>query len=166
LAALEAVKGATGLKPLIKWPNDLYVKRRKLAGILTEISLRQGGVEYVVLGLGLNVNWSPKEAEDIRTPATDIFAETGLKVSRNDLLIRILKSFEVYYQRVLSGDIRDFYRRWNEVSMLMGREVEIESGKETLSGRVLRIDYNGALIIEDDEGKERSIISGDVSVKF
>ncbi|UCF57322.1 MAG: biotin--[acetyl-CoA-carboxylase] ligase [Deltaproteobacteria bacterium] len=166
LATIKGVGEISGLKPMIKWPNDLYVHPKKLGGILTEFSAKGKGVEYVVLGLGLNVNWSPDDDEEISNPTTSILAETGLKVSRNDLLIGILKPFETYYRKVLAGEIEDFCKRWNEYSILIGNDVEIESGEETVRGKVLRIDRDGALIIKDDEGKEQKIVSGDVSIKF
>ncbi len=164
LATLEAIRSMTGLISRIKWPNDIYAADKKLGGILTEFSLRQEEIEYVVLGLGLNVNWSPHQEGTVSNPATSILAETGSKISRNDLLAAILRIFEVYYQDVLSGQIEDFYRTWNEASMILGRHVEIVSSEKKTRGKALRIDRNGALVIEDKIGKEHKIVSGDVSV--
>ncbi len=166
LAASDAMKKEIGIRSMIKWPNDLYVGRKKLGGILTEVSVREKAVEYVILGLGLNVNWNPQEGESMLYPATSIFAETGIRASRSDLLIKILKSYESSYSRVLSGQINDIYKRWNELSMIKGREVKIHSGQETVHGKVLRIDKNGALVILNDDGQEEKIHSGDVSVRF
>lgn len=166
LATIEAVKGAAGLQCLIKWPNDLYVGRKKLAGILTEFSLRDGETDYVILGLGLNVNWKPEDESEISNPATSIFAETGIKVSRNDLLIKTLRLLEKYYYDVQSGRVDVFYKRWNDLSLIMGQEVEIESAEGKICGKVIRMDYNGALIIEDNRGEEQKVLSGDLSVKL
>ena len=164
LATIEAIKSKTGLTSKIKWPNDIFVAGKKLGGILTEFSLRQEAIEYVVLGLGLNVNWSPDRTEEVSHLATSILAETGSRISRNDLLVSILRIFESYYREVLSGRIDDFYRTWNEASTIIGRQVEIISPKETTRGKALRIDRSGALVIEDEAGKEQIIISGEVSV--
>jgi BirA family biotin operon repressor/biotin-[acetyl-CoA-carboxylase] ligase len=164
LATIEAIKSRTGLTSRIKWPNDIFAADKKLGGILTEFSLRQEDIDYVVLGLGLNVNWSPHQTEGVSHLATSILAETGSRISRNNLLVAILRIFEIYYGEVLSGQIDDFYRTWNEVSMIIGRNVEILSPIEKTHGRALRIDRSGALIIEDDAGKEQRIIIGEVSV--
>jgi BirA family biotin operon repressor/biotin-[acetyl-CoA-carboxylase] ligase len=164
LATIEAIKSRTGLTSRIKWPNDIFAAGKKLGGILTEFSLRQEDIDYVVLGLGLNVNWSPHQTEGVSHLATSILAETGSRISRNEWLVAILRIFEIYYREVLSGQIDDFYRTWNEASMIIGRNVEILSPKEKTHGRALRIDRSGALIIEDDAGKEQRIISGEVSV--
>lgn len=169
LAVIEAVKGATHLEPRIKWPNDLYVKRRKLAGILTEFSLKEREIEYVIMGLGLNVNWSPGDRGlqgEFATPPTSILEETGIEISRNDLLVAILKIFEGYYLRVVSGEIESFYETWNKLSLIIGRNIEIESGDDVIRGKALRIDRSGALIIEDNEGQEQKILCGDVSLTF
>ena len=166
LATIEAIKERSGLTPMIKWPNDLYVDRKKLAGILAEFSLAHGRIEYVILGLGLNVNWNPDHEADVTNPATSILQETGLKMSRNDLLVGILRQFEDYYRDVSAGKIDDFYRRWNELSLIMGKEVKIQSEKESIRGTAIRIDKKGALVIRDNQGKEQKIISGDVSVRF
>ncbi len=164
LATIEAIKSRTGLTSTIKWPNDIFAEGKKLGGILTEFSLRQEEIDYVVVGLGLNVNWSPHQTEGVSNLATSILAETGSRISRNDLLVALLRIFEVYYGEVLSGQIDEFYRTWNEASMIIGRNVEIVSPIEKTHGRALRIDRSGALIIEDDAGKEQRIISGEVSV--
>ncbi len=166
LATIDVVEEVSGLFPMIKWPNDLYVGRRKLAGILTEFSLRDGKTDYVILGLGLNVNWKPEDEKEIANPATSIFAETGIKFSRNDLLVKTLKLFEKYYYDVLSGRVDDFYKRWNDLSLITGQEVEIESAEGKIRGKVIRSEYDGALIIEDNKGEEQKILSGDVSVRL
>ena len=166
LATIDGVEKVSGLGPMIKWPNDLYVDGRKLGGILTELSVKDRAVEYVVLGLGLNVNWKPGEERGIIYPATSVLKETGRKISRNGLLVEILISFEDYYGRVLGGNIAEIYDKWNERSMLLGKPVEIKTTDGSLFGRALRIDRKGALVIEDDNGKEQTILNGDVSVKF
>ncbi len=166
LACIEAVKKRTGLSCMIKWPNDLYVGGKKLAGILTEFAARDRRVEWVVLGLGLNVNWYPAEGETMSRLATSLQAEIGKRVSRNELLVEILVQFEAYYNDVLSGRIEKVYERWNDFSLVLGKQVVIESDQLKITGKALRIDQDGALIIEDGEGKEQKIIHGEVSLRF
>ena len=167
LAALEAIEGETGLWCMIKWPNDLYVGSRKLAGILTEFAGKDRQVDWVVLGLGLNVNWCPEEGKGgSRFSATSIFAETQEKFARNGLLIQILKQFESHHERLLSGGGDDLYRKWNEYSLVLGKEVVIESEERRISGKAVRIDENGALILEDERGRVHVITHGDVSLRL
>jgi BirA family biotin operon repressor/biotin-[acetyl-CoA-carboxylase] ligase len=97
--------------------------------------------------------------------ATSIFKETGKAISRNELLIQIIRRFEKYYPRLLTGTMDLLYDNWNRLSLLTGREVELDAGDEgTIRGKVLRIERDGALVIEDRQGEERRIRGGDVTV--
>jgi len=166
ISTIDTVNELTGLDVLIKWPNDLYINKKKLAGILTEFSLKNGIAEYVILGLGLNVNWMPGEGDGIPYPATSVLAESGVAVSRNSLLISILKRFEETYKKALSGNTEYLHMRWNELSMVIGRDVEIISLDDVIKGKAMAIDREGALILKNSKGEEIRILSGDVSLRF
>ena len=166
LAVIDGVEAVSGLSAAIKWPNDLYANERKLGGILTEFSVKSQRVEYVVLGLGLNVNWSPDDKASVLYSATSIRAETGVKISRTDLLVEILKRFEAYYGKVAAGMVDEFYERWNQRSMILGNQVEIQTPEGLIQGKATRIDTSGALIIHDVHGQEQRVLCGDVSVTF
>jgi BirA family biotin operon repressor/biotin-[acetyl-CoA-carboxylase] ligase len=166
LAGLNAVKRVTGVTAGIKWPNDLYVGTKKLAGILTEFSVKGRQVEWAVLGMGINVGWHPEVPEGSGAPATSLLKETGQRVSRNDLLSEILTGFEGHYRDVLSGSMKPLYDEWNRSCLILGKAVVIESGMERIEGKALRIDDGGALIIEDAGGRERRILTGDVSLRL
>lgn len=165
LATSDGVQEVTGVRPLIKWPNDLYVGGRKLAGILTEFSVVENRVEYMVLGMGLNVNWDPGENPDILYPSTSLFREIGRRIPREGLLLAILKRFEESYRVLLTGEIMPFYRKWNDLSMILGKEVELDLGGERVRGTALRINRKGALMLRDVSGREREILHGDVSLR-
>jgi len=165
LAAGDGVCDLCGLRPMIKWPNDLYVGGRKLAGILTEFSVRENRIEYMVLGMGLNVNWDPDENSDILNPATSLMRETGHRINREALLVRIMKHFDESYKTLLSGKIMRFYRKWNDLSMVLGQEVEVELEGKALRGTARKIDKKGALILRDAHGNDREILHGDVSLR-
>ena len=166
LSAIDAVEDVSGLSASIKWPNDLYVANGKLAGILTEFSTEGRRLAYVVLGLGMNVNWSPGKPAKSAYRATSIFEETGRIVSRELLLVLVLKGFERAYGDVLSGKRDAFLERWNSRCMVLGRRVEIDTPEGKVFGNAIRIDSQGALIIKDHQGQEKKIRCGDVSVHF
>jgi len=166
LSLVDAIHGMTGLKALIKWPNDIYFKDKKMAGILTEFSAHEQMVEYAIVGAGLNVNWDMKGKSGLNQSATSLAKELGHPVSRLDLLVRILELLEQYYGLLLKGHDSFIYERWNELSMVIGREVLVDSSNERKKGTVKRIDKNGALVIRDEDGRERSIVCGDVTVLF
>jgi BirA family biotin operon repressor/biotin-[acetyl-CoA-carboxylase] ligase len=164
LSAIAGVYNTCGLNPMIKWPNDLYASGKKLGGMLTEFSARGKCLDHVILGLGLNVNWNPGWEKLARYQATSIVSETRKKVSREDLLVHTLRTFESYYIDVLGGNFKRYYEQWNERSMLRGRRVELITPTERICGKALRIERNGTLILLDDQGQERKILSGEVSV--
>lgn len=166
LVTARVLQERTGLSALIKWPNDVYLRGKKLAGILTEFSTRGKTLEYVILGMGLNVNWHPPQEEGIRQPATSLLAETGKGFSGNELLEEILSGLQASYRKVLQGEIEGFYRKWNDLSLILGRQVTLESDSEVLEGKAVRIDEQGALILEERDGSTRRIFCGDVSLRL
>jgi BirA family biotin operon repressor/biotin-[acetyl-CoA-carboxylase] ligase len=166
LAGIDAVENASHLSCAIKWPNDLYLKRKKLAGILTEFSVRTKSVEHVILGLGLNVHWHPEAGKGMAREATSILGETGFKTDRTALLVHLLKTFEVYYEDIKQGKGDSYYQRWNDLCLVLGKRVVISSSSGEIRGLALRIDRRGALIIRDQSGAEHRVVSGDVSVQW
>ena len=167
LAGIDAVEAVSGLRAMIKWPNDIYIGRKKLGGILTEFAVTGKAVQYVVLGMGLNVNWNPPVEKEMLYPSSSIFAQTHKNTSREDLLIALLKAFKKYYHKVMfhQDGVDECYEKWNKRSMITQSRVVIETGQETLSGKAIGIDRDGALMLMGDDGQEKRILCGDVSVK-
>ena len=166
LAGIRALNRVAGVRAMIKWPNDLYVGTRKVAGILTEFSVTGKKIEWAVLGMGMNVGWHPEVPEGSGAPATSLLQETGQKISRNDLLREILTEFEALYRDVLHDRMEPLYEEWNQNCLVLGKAVVIESDTERIEGKALGIDGDGALIIEDGAGNERRILTGDVSLRL
>lgn len=166
IASADAIRTLSGVHAKIKWPNDIYVERRKLGGILTEFKASVEKVDYVVVGLGINVNWSPEDRDEVLYPATSILAETGRYSSRQDLLVQILKDLETDYKILMRGDVESFYKRWNELCCIRDRVVQVDMGEKELKGRVLRIDRDGALVIRKQGGEQERVLWGDVSVQW
>jgi BirA family biotin operon repressor/biotin-[acetyl-CoA-carboxylase] ligase len=166
LAGVKAVNKVTGVKAMIKWPNDLYVGTKKLAGILTELSVKGKQADWVVPGMGINVTWCPDAPEQGGVPATSLLDATGQRVSRNDLLFEILSEFENLYGEVVRGNMKALYEEWNQNCLVLGKAVVVASEKERIEGTALCIDDCGALILEDAEGNQRRILTGDVSLRL
>ncbi|EFK06329.1 biotin--[acetyl-CoA-carboxylase] ligase [delta proteobacterium NaphS2] len=167
LAGTDALKEVSGLDAGIKWPNDIYLGQKKLGGVLTEFSVLGESVQYLVLGMGLNVNWKPKEGETTGYMTSSVFSESGKRVSREELLVFLLGRLAVYYQGCMEdGKEKELlYKRWNKKSVVLGRPVVIETGKERIIGNAAEIDQDGALWVVTSEGEEKRILCGDVSVK-
>lgn len=164
LAACDAVEEVCRVRPMIKWPNDIYLSGKKLGGMLTEFSVADNYSEYIILGLGLNVNWNPGDADVPLYESTSIFAETGRRIARELLLANLLKRFERNYRDILSGSLEAVYKAWNKRSLLFEKMVTIQTAEGRIRGKAINIDRTGALIILDKEGNKRKILNGDVSV--
>lgn len=164
LAAAYAAESVCNQRVMIKWPNDIYLSGKKLGGILTEVSVSGGSVDYMILGLGLNVNWKPADDVPVLYETTSLLEGSGKWVDRDELLVEILQRFDSYYKEGLLADIDGIYKAWNRRSMLFNSNVEIETGDTRIRGRAIRIDRKGALIVLDDNGIEQRILNGDVSV--
>ena len=166
LAGVKAAQKVAAVEAMIKWPNDLYVGPKKLAGVLTEFAVRGKQVDWVVPGMGINVAWRPDAPEQGGVPATSLLEETGQRVSRNELLIELLTEFEGLYKEVVAGNMEGLYEEWNRNCLVLGKAVVVATEKERIEGKALRIDDCGALILEDAEGNERRILTGDVSLRL
>ena len=166
LAGVKAVQKVAAVEAMIKWPNDLYVGPKKLAGVLTEFAVKGKQVDWVVPGMGINVAWRPDAPEQGGVPATSLLEETGQRVSRNELLIELLTEFEGLYKEVVAGNMEGLYEEWNRNCLVLGKAVVVATEKERIEGKALRIDDCGALILEDAEGNERRILTGDVSLRL
>ena len=115
LAVAEAIQAITGLRPVVKAPNDVYLGKRKVAGILAETGFRSGEPEWAVLGIGCNVNTLPEEFSPLlRNSATSLFVESGKTISRASLLAAILNEMEFWYEKLESADSAALKKRWQD----------------------------------------------------
>lgn len=163
VAGAEAIRSVTGLPAGIKWPNDLLIGGRKVAGILTEMRAELDQVTYVVLGIGINVN-TPSFPAELEATATSLYREGGRYVSRRLLLQAFLERFEFWYDR-LPQEAEEMRSRWRELSLTLGRRVTVISPNFTVSGLARNIDREGALLLETETGDLVRILSGDVSLR-
>ncbi len=163
VAVAETLLSLTRLKIAIKWPNDILVGGKKLAGILTEMTTQGDSIDYVVVGLGLNVNM-PRFPDDIRDKATSILIETGKRFSRVRIIREYLKWYETYYEVFKNIGFEPIRKRWRELTNMIGQQITVEMIDKRYSGEVQDIDKDGALIITDRTGKSHRIIFGDVTV--
>ncbi len=160
VAVAEAIEKVSGIDCKIKWVNDIYVGNKKLCGILTEASVdvEQGGLEYAVVGIGLNVQnvTFPKNVADI---ATSIKLETNENVSRSLLAAEILNSLEEKLSNITDKSFIDEYRRRSNI---IGKRIEITQGEKITHADCLGIDEYGRLLVKTDEGEEKALSSGTI----
>ena len=166
LAAADACDAVAGVRPGLKWPNDLVVERdgttRKLAGLLAESVVSGGRIDAVALGMGLNVQWPSPLPDDLADIATALNLEAGRDVSRDDVLTAWLACLAERYQRLTAaGGTEALLAAYRVACSTLGREVRAELPGETLHGRAADVTREGHLVVETDDGR-RVVSAGDV----
>ncbi len=159
VAVTRAIRRATILKPTLKWPNDIILGRRKVGGILAEMKTERGRIQYISLGIGINVNAPPSLLPE---EAFSLADELGEHISRVSLLQHILGELEAQYTEFLTYGFEPIRRRWRKLSHTLGGWVEVE-GEE---GRAQDIDSEGALILKKPDGTIFRVVSGDIPLNF
>ena len=165
VAMVDAVEASTGLRPGIKWTNDLVCGSKKLGGILTELSLdHQGNVSYAVIGIGINC--CQKEGnfpEEIKDIATSLQICTHTAVDRAAVAAAMIVQLEKMSQNL--SDPQYYLPRYRENCITLGQYVSVLRADEVRHGRALDVDASGALLVEFDDGHTETVNSGEVSVR-
>jgi len=163
LAVIEGIRVVTGLEPQLKWPNDILMNYKKVGGILTETGVTGDHLDYVVVGIGLNVNLEVSQAPEIAAKATSLWQELGRKVPRLRLLQEILKRIEGRYQRLGAGESP--HEEWASSLITLGRRVWVTTPEGQEEGWAEGVDEDGALILRRGDGSTVLIAAGDVTLK-
>jgi BirA family biotin operon repressor/biotin-[acetyl-CoA-carboxylase] ligase len=158
---LCTILSSHGLEPGIKWPNDVLVNERKIAGILGEGSFRGDAFMGYVLGTGVNLNMRPEDLDSIDQPATALNLLLGHAVDRDGFLNELLERFFFELSDFLREGFPRILKRYSERSTVLGREIVVTSQAGRCTGKARRFDETGALIVETGEGAVR-LCEGDV----
>ncbi len=164
VAVAQAVEQVSGLRPRLKWPNDVEINRHKFGGILIEGEWRSDGPTYALIGIGVNVNFDPApHAAQIDRPATSLMIELGHETPREPVLAALLNAFEAAYDQADSDEV---FEAWRSRLDTLGRDVQI-IGRETVEveGVAEDVTRDGALLVRDSRGALHTIIAGEVSVR-
>lgn len=167
LAVLRAIEATTGLQAAIKWPNDMILNSKKVCGILTEMQADPDFIEFVIAGIGMNVN-TPKESfpEELWNSATSLLIESGQPVDRCQLLAAILDALEVLYDEYeASMNFSGIIQEYKENCITLGQPVRVISAAGEWEGRAVDLTDDCELVVELADGTRRTVFSGDVSVR-
>jgi len=166
VATANAIEKYSGLLPLIKWPNDILIRDRKVAGLLNEIHSEMDRIHFVILGIGVNLNMDGKMfSKEIRGVATSLKREMGQTISRKAFLQSLLEELESWYEIFLKEGGAPVLKAWRDRAKIEGKRVRVTSFGETLSGVAVDIDSDGAMILETKDGKRKRIVAGDVEYR-
>lgn len=162
----RAIKKVTGLQAEIKWPNDLLIKGRKVAGILTELSAELDRVRHVILGMGVDVNLDASGfPPELRAIATSLSVEAGAPISRAELAVEVLRELDADYALVGAGKFSRLADEWQAACVTIGRNVAVHTGDRHFRGYAESLDEGGALLIRTEHGLLERVIGGDVTLE-
>lgn len=156
---LNSMKSKMNAK--IKWPNDILISGRKISGILTELSSDMEKINYVVVGIGINLN---TDLEELPEKAASLKVEMGQEISVKLFLKSFFEHYDTVYQEYLDNGIDQIIEKWKKNSDTLGKNVKIIGINETYDGLAKDIDENGTLILKTKD-KEIKVYSGDVSLR-
>ena len=163
LAVARALEKVAGLRTGLKWPNDVLVGGRKLCGILVESDLSGQAVNYVLLGIGVNVNADMSAYPEIAATTTSAAVEAGRQVSREALAAAVLNELEELYLAAQAG--RRVQDEWRARLDTLGRQVRVTCGETVEKGLAEDVDANGSLILRRPDGSRVTIAAGDVTLR-
>lgn len=159
VSVIKTIEKAIGKTLGIKWPNDIWHQGKKVGGILTEMSAEQDRVNFIVLGIGINVNAVSKELPPASTSLREIH---GSDVSRLDLARDLLKNLERDYLRLKKGEFEGLAKEWEDFSVTSGKRVIATVLGRKIQGQATGIDQDGALWIRKDNGIQEKVVAGDL----
>lgn len=163
VAASKAIEKVTGLEAAIKWPNDLLINGKKVAGILTELQAEADSIHSVIVGIGMNVNQEKKHfSEEIAEIATSLAIEGNKQFRRAEIIGVILSEIENLYNSYLENGFSVIKLLWEARAFSLGKRITARSFSGTLTGYAKGITEEGVLLLEDDNGEIHSIYSADI----
>ncbi len=165
LSVAQGLTDACGVSPQIKWPNDILLDKKKVCGILTEMSTEIDYINYVVIGVGINVNQTsfPKEIKDT---ATSLALQTGRTFSRAEIIAAVLHRFEENEAVFLaSGDLTGLMDRYNQLLVHRDEDVLILEPDGSYKAHAQGINEKGELLVQLRDGTEKEIFAGEVSIR-
>jgi len=165
-ALRRAIHSQTALDAKIKWPNDILIGGKKVAGILTELNAELDRIKYIIVGIGVDVNLSLAEfPAELRAEATSLKIQSGKLIERAELAVAILREFENDYEKLVSGHFAALADEWETHCATLGQNVVIRAGQRQLRGRAESLGEDGALLLRTEHGHLERIIGGDVALE-
>jgi len=159
LATVQSIEKVTGLKPSIKWPNDVLLNGKKVSGILMENIFQGGELKAAILGIGINAKFDALASTEISAIATSLSTESGREISPGDILPSLLEEFEQLYQELQGG--RTIFERWLARVETLGKLVRVKSGDTVEEGYAESINADGSLVLKRPDGSLVTAITGE-----
>ena len=165
LAVAKTLSSFLPFRPVIKWPNDILLRNKKVCGILAETKSKGEKIEFALVGIGLNLNVKKSSFPQVlRNKATSIEEELGNRIHLADFLHPLFETMEEYYLQLKAGKIDSLKEEWLTFSLPSGYLIEVASAKKTYQGQFVGISEEGALILRGSYGHWEELREGDVKI--
>jgi BirA family biotin operon repressor/biotin-[acetyl-CoA-carboxylase] ligase len=162
VATVDAIEAMSGVRPQIKWPNDIVLGGRKLAGLLIEAEQKGGALDFAVVGIGVNVRHSEEEfSPELRPLATSLYRDLKHLYRRADVLVALLDAFNHRWTRPFA----ETREAWTASSLTLGQRVELITARGRRQGQAMGLDHSGALLLRLPSGEIETITAGDMHVR-
>jgi len=163
VSVAEAIEKNINQSIELKWPNDLLINSKKFCGILLEASFQQGMLDFIIVGIGVNVNQTTFSKE-LKEKATSLKLECGREFDRSAILRDILESLEVNYLETHRQGFNSIIERWAQRCHIFDKEIRISHRDKIITGKVVRLNSDGGLIVKLPDQKEIKVMAGDATV--
>jgi len=165
VAVAETLNKYCPEKVHLKWPNDVLIGGKKVCGILAQIKISKEAIDFVVLGIGINVNLSREQfPQDIKEIATSLLIETGCKISRLELIISLYENLAKCYKQLQQKGFGQIKEKWLRLTPMIGQTVQVMFKDEMIEGKAAGLDEDGSLILLTDGNKEVKVSAGDATI--
>jgi len=164
ISVAEAVEDVIGLKADMKWPNDLLLSGRKFCGILSEVEFENSQIDFIILGIGINVNHKKDEfPEEFRDQATSLRIESGSRIDRAQFLAEVLVQLEKNYNYMKQNGFENIMTRWQTRCPQFGKEIVVIQDDDTYHGTFEDLDDEGCLLLRTRSDELIKIVAGDIT---
>lgn len=165
--ALNDTFKAFNINTYIKWPNDIILDNKKLCGILTESKIINNKLDYIIIGIGINVNVEKEDfSNDLKPIATSLKISTGNTYDKNEILIKFISIFEENYNELLNNNKAIILNKYKANSFILNKKVSLVSRYNSEIVTPIDILEDGSLLVTDIYNNKRNIVSGEVSLRF
>ncbi len=165
VAAAEIIDHYCPGKTQLKWPNDVLIGGKKVCGILAQMKMSGSAIDFVVVGVGMNVNLNHEQfPRDIQEMATSLSMEAGREISRLKLIIHLYENMSKWYRELTQSGFGAIREKWLSLSPMIGKPVSVMFHEEAVSGRAIGLDDDGSLIILTAENDKVKVSAGDATI--
>lgn len=153
-------------KVMLKWPNDVLIDGKKVCGILSQMKMSGNAIDFIVVGVGINVNLNREQfPTDIQSIATSLAMEAGREISREELIISLYENLSKWYKELLQRGFGPIKEKWLSLSPMIGQTVSVLFREEAVSGKAIGLGEDGSLMLLTDKNETIQVSAGDATVK-